>query len=341
MDIHFHLNKTVQEVIQVGLLITASLTGRIFYANNKFCEMFGYSRENLSAMTFPDLLYEGEDRDIWKRETDSKVVKFKSRDDSVIWGLMSSQWILDENENDRGVFYSISDITRRKIAEDQLKNSQKRLHYLSRKLIDAQEAERKRIAAELHDGISSNITAVRLMLERKIAESGHADHELESIVEMLKMISSDTRRISRNLHPSVLEDIGLVAAFTSVIREFNDLKSGLVLKPSISIDESKIPPGAKLTLFRTLQESLNNIIKHSHADTVDITCGLTNGHLQLIISDNGCGFDVDEVLNTKDQEKTGLGLLSMKERAEFSNGSFTIESEIGIGTRVCVAIPTR
>jgi len=85
-------------------------------------------------------------------------------------------------------------------------------------------------AMEPHDGIGSNITAVRLMLERKIAESGHTDHELDNIVAMLKTISSDTRQISRNLHPSVLEEI---------------------------------PHKAKLTIYRTAQESLNNIIKHS------------------------------------------------------------------------------
>ena len=337
MNIHFHLDKIVQEMIQVGLLITSASTGRILYTNTKLHDMFGYSREMLSTMTFSDLLCEGEDQDLWKRETDYNVVKFKTSDASVIWGLISSQEILDAKQHDRIHFYSISDITRRKHAEDRLKNSELRLRHLSKKLIDAQEEERKRISMELHDGIGSNITAVRLMLERKIAESGHTDHELDNIVDMLRRISSDTRQISRNLHPSVLEEIGVDAAFTAMIREFNELNPGLILNPRISIDEDKIPPKAKLTIYRTAQESLNNIIKHSHADRVDITCVLSDGFLQLTIIDNGCGFDVDETL---DNEKTGLGLVSMKERARICNGSLSIESEIGIGTRVYATIPS-
>lgn len=344
MDIQLFLNKAVQEIIQVGLLIADSSTGRIIYANYKLCEMFEYSRKDLVTITFSGLLWEGEDPEVWKRNSDSNVVKFKSRNGSIIWGLLSSQHLRDEAGNDIGIFYSIADITRRKIAEDRLQNSRKKLRFLSKKLIEAQEAERKRIAMELHDGVSSNITAVRLMLERKMGEVGHQDSELESITEMLRTISSDTRRISRNLHPSILEDIGLVAAFTSVIREMNSLKPDLVIRRRISIDEDKIKADVKLTLYRTLQEALNNIIKHSNADTVEIACRLADGSLRMEISDNGCGFDVDAALSNEDEEdnkEIGLGLLSMKERTEYCRGKLIIESEIGTGTRISVNIPTR
>lgn len=338
-DIEFHLLKAVQEAIQVGLLIVDSDSGRIVYANNKLCEMFEYSSRELMSMTFPRLLCEGEDPDVWKQKTDSNVIKFRNRSGNVIWGLMSSRWIYDEKQRDLGIFCSISDITPRKIAENQLKISQKKLKQLAKKLIDAQEAERKRISVELHDGIGSNITAVRLMLERKIAETGHADPELESLVDMLKTISTDTRRISRNLHPSILEDIGLNAAFTSVIREFEKLAPEIEIRHRISVNEHKMAGSAKLTLYRILQEALNNIIKHSGADTVDVVCEFTEGYLQLEISDNGCGFDAVKAMDNGDDEMSGLGLESMKERTDYCQGTFTIGSEIGRGTRLNVRIP--
>ena len=340
MDIQFYLQTAVQEVIQVGLVIADASDGCILYANRKASEFFGYSREDFKSMTFPDLLFDGEDPDIWKRETDSNVVKFKTRNASIFWGLMSSRPVSAKKGNDQGIFYSISDITRRKTAEDRLKKSQKKLHILSRALLNAQETERKRIAVELHDGISSNLTAVRLMLEQKIAEADCPDHGLETIVDKLRTISSDTRRISRNLHPSVLEDLGLVAGFRSVIREFNNIKPDLVINPDISIDEKKIAHGIKLTLYRILQESMNNIIKHSQADTVDIGCTFTDGHLWLTIHDNGCGFNVDEVINGEYDELKGIGLASIQQRAEYCNGSFHIESSPVNGTRITVKIPS-
>ncbi len=339
-EIDFYLLKAARETIQIGLMITGTETGRIHYVNSKLCEIFDYPVAALLEMKFSGLLYEGEDPDLWKHDISNNVIKFKSRKGALIWGLMSSRRIQDEPKgNEVGILYSISDITPRKIAENQLAQSQKKLRHLTKKLIDAQEAERKRIAVELHDGIGSNINAVRLMLERKVAKSGIRDQELAGIVDMLKNVSNDTRRISRNLHPSVLEDIGLVAAFQSIIREFNYLKPDILFRHQISIDEDRIDGSAKLTLYRILQEALNNIIRHSGADTVDITCGFNNGCVELEISDNGSGFDVDDVLYFEDTNIAGLGMLNMKERTEFCQGTFDVSSEINNGTRLCVSIP--
>ena len=339
-DIDFYLLKAVRETIQVGLIITGTKTGRINYVNSKSCEIFDYPEAALLEMKFSRLLCEGEDPNVWKHETNNNVIKFKPRNGSVIWGLMSSRKIQDKPKgNEVGILYSISDITPRKIAENQLARSQKKLRHLTKRLIDTQEAERKRISVELHDGIGSNINAVRLMLERKATEANQTDDELAGIVDILKTISADTRRISRNLHPSILEDIGLVAAFRSIIREFNYLKPDILFRHQISIDEDGIDGSAKLTLYRILQEALNNIIRHSGADTVDITCGFNNGSVELEISDNGCGFDVDRVLHFEDTNIAGLGMLNMKERTEFCRGAFDVSSEINNGTRLYVSIP--
>lgn len=338
-DVDFYLRKAVQETIQVGLMMTDPFSGNIFYVNDRLCELFGYSAEELLSMKFTRLLCKGENTDIWKYDAHGSVVKFRSRDGSVIWGLMSSNRLRDEKGNEQGVFYSISDITRRKIVEHQLQLSQKKLRLLTKKLLNAQEAERKRIAGELHDGIGSNVNAARLMLEKRIAEAGDKGSGFSGIVDMLKTISDDTRRISRNLHPSMVEDIGLVPALESIIKEYNFLQSGIVFHPAISIDENKIPGSVKLNIYRILQESLNNVIKHSGATTVDIKCHLKNGQLELSISDDGCGFDPDKILYNEDFEMTGLGMESMKERTEFCGGTLTIDSDMGSGARICVKIP--
>ncbi len=338
-DVDSCLSKAVQETIQVGLMISDPVSGNIIYVNNKLCELFGWSAGELLLMDFTRLLCEGEDSDIWKYTVDDKVIKFRSRNGSVIWGLMSSNRLRDKNGNEQGILYSITDITRRKHVEQQLQQSQKRLRLLTKKLIHAQEAVQKRIAGELHDGIGSNINAARLMLERRIAAAGDEDNSLLGIVDLLKTISADTRRISRNLHPSIIEDIGLIAAVNSIVREFSALQPDMVFHQNISFDEDQIRNSFKLNLYRILQEALNNIMKHSGAKTVDIQCRITGKTLELSISDDGCGFDPGRVLHNEDSDTTGLGMESMKERATFCNGSLTVESGVGRGSMICVKIP--
>ena len=213
------------------------------------------------------------------------------------------------------------------------------LQRLSYRLIDAQESERKRIARELHDGIATRIVAVKLMLEKKIEENGLTEHDFTSIVNVLKRISSDSQKISDRLHPSMLENIGLTAALLSTIREFEEQNSGMIFQRIISINEDGIEKKAQLNLYRILQESLNNIAKHSRADRVDIRCIHDSGCFLMEVSDNGCGFDVNRVLNIGYGNFTGLGVESMKQRAESCRGTFAIESEIGVGTRVSVIVP--
>jgi signal transduction histidine kinase len=214
-----------------------------------------------------------------------------------------------------------------------------KLRSFSYKLIDFQESERKRIAKELHDGIASNISAVRLMLERKIGENGLTNHNFLTIINALKCISSDSLRISDQLHPSILESIGLSAALKSIIKEFKEQNSGITFQNTISIKEEGIKKDVKLNLYRILQESLTNIVKHSRADRVDITCIHDNRCLLLEVSDNGCGFDVNRILRFENGDLTGLGMESMKLRAECCGGTFAIKSEAGVGTRVSVIVP--
>jgi PAS domain S-box-containing protein len=347
-EIEFYLLKAVQNTIQVALIISDTATGRMIYANDKSCDMFGYPSEDLMTMDFVQLLAKGEDAAIWKTETDSNVIRFRTQNNEELWGLMSSRRIHDEKGGDLGFFYSISDITPRKIAENALEKSRKKLHHLAKKLIAAQENERKRISVELHDGILSNITAARLLLENKAAENGYPDPELENITRMLKTISADTRRISRNLHPSVLDDIGLHAALHSVVREVRQLTPDILFRHRIAIDTDRITKSVQLALFRILQEALNNIIRHSNADTVDIVCDQPNGEIRLEIADNGCGFDAAKILNsdeendgqnTENPDAAGIGMKSMRERTELCGGTFTVDSKINAGTRICVRIP--
>ena len=338
MDMDVHLLRAIREAIPAAIMITSPAKQEFTYVNGRACTMFSYDPDDLIRLNPLKLLDTGESTDIWKRENDMRVVKFKTRSAHLIWGLMSSKRLIDGKGEAAGTFHSIFDITRRKKAEDLLKQSQFKMRHLSKKLIRAQEAERRRISVELHDGISSNIIAVRLMLENKLAEIGYED-EFADIIKTLKLISTDTRRISRNLHPSVLEDIGLVAALKTIISEFSRSKPDIEFLSRIRIDDIDIDAGIKLTLYRILQEALNNIIKHSRADRVEIVCESVDTRLELKISDNGCGFDVDSIFNVGEDLTTGLGIESMKERAEHYHGEFAIESTPGQGTQIFVRIP--
>jgi len=201
---------------------------------------------------------------------------------------------------------------------------------LSRQLIEAQETERKRIASELHDGIAQSIGAVKYRIEDNIAGLArrYPDMDLEifdGTLDEIKNLVGEVRRISRNLSPSILEDFGIQVALEWLCEEFNNQNSGLDINCSVSISEGETSELVKVAIYRVAQEALNNISKHSSATHVEASLEHTGEAIELIISDNGCGFETDQALRSYDG-KAGLGLGSMRERVEATGGTFSLKS---------------
>lgn len=234
-------------------------------------------------------------------------------------------------------------ITKRKQTEEALHRSEAELRRLSSHLLKAQEEERKRIARELHDGIGQSLSAIKFKVETALNEMGQENpgqvvKSLEAVVPVAQEAVEEVRRISRNLRPSILDDLGILATISWMCREVETIYSGIRIEKQIDIEEHDMPDSLKIIIYRVLQESFNNIAKHSQATLVRLSLKGADGKVELAIDDNGMGFDVEQVLSGE-QSKRGIGLAGMKERTELSGGSFSVESHKGAGTTVRASWP--
>jgi len=201
---------------------------------------------------------------------------------------------------------------------------------LSRQLIQAQEKERKRIASELHDGIAQTIGVVKYRIEDSVASLArrYPDMDLsifDGTVDEIKSLVDEVRRISSNLSPSMLEDFGIQVALEWLCKEFKNQNRGLEVGCSMRIGEGDTPELVKVAIYRVAQEALNNISKHSSATNVEASLVHSDSAVELVVADNGCGFEPNEAQRGYDG-KAGLGLRSMRERVEATGGTFTLES---------------
>ena len=217
-----------------------------------------------------------------------------------------------------------------------LKLAQESAHELSRKLMNAQEKERARLARELHDDLSQSLALLSIQLHSIASENGGKERfssQLGNITYQIDRLSSDVHRISHQLHPAKLEQLGLVSALRGFCREIGTAHE-------IKIDfhdeniPSMLPNDVSLCLYRVAQESLHNVVKHSGASNVTVDLAYADGEVRLSIADNGSGFDV-----TEQEKREGIGLISMKERLRVVDGGVTIDSTVGAGTKVVVTVP--
>ena len=249
------------------------------------------------------------------------------------WSL---QPLKDSNGVVDGLILSLIDRTESARARESLRKSEKQLRILSSKLLSAQEEERKRISRELHDSVGSSLSAIKLTLESAIdrASQNNLTHEsIEALVSMTQNAIDEARRMMNELRPSMLDDLGLVTTIGWFCKQFRTIYPTISVEENLDIEEQLIPADLKTAIFRIVQESFNNIAKYSKAEFVELSLEKRDNFIGLKIKDNGSGFDLNSV-QPKGDYKGGLGLASMKERAELLGGHFKIESKIGSGTTI-------
>jgi PAS domain S-box-containing protein len=205
---------------------------------------------------------------------------------------------------------------------------------LARRLMSAQEAERARVARELHDGIGQEIALLGIQMQRTATSAAAGPDSIyagmQKLCANLTAIGLHVSRLSHQLHSSELEYLGLSVAITKLCREFSDQYSIKVVCGCTSIP-AKLDNDMALTFLRVVQESLHNIAKHSGATEVHVEVTGASGELTLTVRDNGAGFDVQQ-----SKAAPGLGLISMRERVHLIGGEFAIDSAPGAGTRIWV-----
>lgn len=210
---------------------------------------------------------------------------------------------------------------------------------LLRKVISAQEEERKRVARELHDETSQSLTAVVMSLEAMLTARAAGDlrQRLTEIRGIAVSALDEVHRLLHDLRPSVLDDLGLTSAIRwCAERHLEPL--GIAVRCEFAGLEDRLPPETETALFRVVQEAITNIAKHAEAETVLIQGAARDGTVAIEIEDDGKGFDPERV--TQDRATgTGLGLTGMRERVELLGGTLTVESTPAQGTRIAFAVP--
>ncbi len=239
------------------------------------------------------------------------------------------------------VISHMEDITERKMAELKLLKSERQLRALSAQLISVEERQKKHISRELHDSIGQYLTAIKFSMENTLQQLvekqdiAKSVQLLESGKNLLKQTIEEVRRIMMDLRPSMLDDLGILSTISWFCREFQAVYGGVSVKQDIQVAEDDIPEPLKIIIYRILQEALNNAAKHSGGSTIAVSLKQVDGRLEFSVEDNGKGFDLKQVARNYDiPVMEGLGLLSMRERAELSGGTLRIKTEPGSGTAV-------
>jgi signal transduction histidine kinase len=206
---------------------------------------------------------------------------------------------------------------------------------LSRKLISAHEQERTRIARELHDDICQRLAMLSLRIDKvtKSDRSLSIAEQLDQIGQECSKLAGDVQALSHELHPSILDNLGLATAVKGYCREVSE-QNGVLVEFSGGTIPSSLPREVSLSLFRVVQEALRNAVKYSGQKHFEVRLQIISGQLELEVSDRGVGFDA-----TKTKNGGGLGLVSMAERIHQVNGSFRIDSQPNVGTRICARVP--
>jgi len=275
-----------------------------------------------------------------KREQESFLIK--RRNDLEI-RIKDSNKTLERADNLIGhvgiaLGYLSSDL---KGVGEELDNLQQK-QFLGLRIIEAQEEERKRVAREIHDGPAQSMSNIVInaeicekLLDKNIDE---AKKELQNLKKVTRDSLQEVRKIIYNLRPMALDDLGLLPTLERYVISFKeDTKINVVLK-SRNVNED-LKPIISLTVFRIVQEALNNILKHSKSKSACVTLERTDQNLRINIIDYGIGFNTKDIRMTNSDLAGGFGIFSMKERVALLEGEFEVESEIGNGTKIKVFIP--
>jgi signal transduction histidine kinase len=235
-------------------------------------------------------------------------------------------------------------------AFDEIARQQRALDLLSARMIGAQEDERRRIARDLHDGVSQALSGIKLMLERlqkrigaPVGAAGEGGPPLDPAKELARAAQAlgdtvrEIRRLCMDLRPLQLDHLGFAATVRWYAKAFAE-RTGIAVSIAIGEDIPVLTPEMEINLYRIVQEALSNVSRHARARRAEVRVSSAGGRLEVLVADDGCGFDPARVERREDRER-GMGILTMGERAHLLGGEVRIRSREGRGTRVEVSVP--
>jgi PAS domain S-box-containing protein len=323
----------------VGMVVVAP-EGRFLTANKAFCDCLGYTEEELCNKTVQSVTLP-EDWPAFSKKLSEALTEERGfqwlqkrcihKGGRIVW-TESSATLIRGREHLKTAQYLVAqvlDITQRKLAEAALAN-------VSRKLIEAQEQERTRIARELHDDIGQRLALLAIELEQLQQNPPNLSEVRSRMGKLWKQtseIATDIQSLSHELHSSRLEYVGVAAAMRGFCQEFGEQQK-VEIDFKIRDLPTPLSPDISLCLFRVLQEALHNSAKHSGVRRFEVQLWGMSGEIHLTVGDSGSGFDREAAKTSR-----GLGLISMEERLKLVKGTLSIESQLKRGTTIHARVP--
>lgn len=333
-----HAYRMLIESMNEGAL-TLTADAVILYANECFAKMVQRPLEQVLGSSFHRLLSLADQaalRPLLKRTTKSgsKIqVLLHAGGGSQTPVQISIRPLARDDFKHAPVGMVVTDMT-------QARRTEELLRALTHRVVQVQEAERGSVALELHDHVTQQLCAVlfrsQALADKLSARDGPLKQEAAKLREMLGETASEVERISRNLRPGVLDQLGLIAVLRATSAEFAK-RTGVSVKLACTELSAPLPADTELSLYRIFQEALKNVEKHARARNVTVQLTKQGDIAQLKIEDDGIGFD-QAVLSAGRKGKGGLGLLGMRERASYVGGALTVKSVRGAGTQIEVDV---
>lgn len=323
---------------------------RFVTVNDVMCEYTGYSEEELLSMA-PDEILSEEGKALFTERVklvtagfnlpESVEYKILTRVGGELWVALNTKPVY-ENGRVKGATVVVHDITERRKVEQALRESRERMRALSAELMQAQEKERKRISRELHDELGQSMAIlkhrVRSIGKSLHSESAETERDIGAAVKLIDRIIEKVRKISTDLNPSLLDDLGLSPALRCLAENFIE---ECRVPVSLEIDDmdALVSKEAARNIYRICQEALTNIMKHAGANRVRMKAAVGEKSLSILIQDDGKGFDLHAPGKGAGTQR-GLGLAVMQERANLEGGTLQIDSDgEGGGTKIVLTIP--
>lgn len=334
------------------------LDGRWLRINRKLCEIVGYTRDELLQMTFQEITYPEDlekDMDYVKELLEGKTQRYSMekryirKDGSLVWVNLTASLLRNAEEKPLYFISVIEDISARKQMEEALARSYNELEsqvaqrtsalrMLSNRLMQLQDEERRRIARELHDSVGQYLTAIAINLDLMSRPEGQNRAAL--VAESRQLLNhslSEIRTLSHLLHPPLLDETGLASAAQWYVEGFAQ-RSGIAVEVDLP-QLDRLPTNIEMMLFRVLQESLNNIHRHSESTRAQVRIRLEGERVILEVRDFGHGIQAERLERfRKSGTGVGVGLAGIRERVSELGGELQILSDPG-GTLVKVSVP--
>ncbi len=319
---------------------------RFIKANATLCQMFGYTEEEFTKLKVFDLTFPD---DIDSHEKDAKrlfegeipyckaEIRYIKKNNEIFWTSRTATAIRNEKGTFLYFLIMVEDITNRQKMEEELRRSHEKLRNLSTYLQQAREEERRHIAREIHDELGQMLTALKMdfsWISKKLPKDQNLLLEkINSIDGLIDMSIQSVQRISSELRPGLLDDLGITSAIEWQANEFQN-RAGIQCKLTLDPEDIILERDLSTAIFRIFQETLTNVARHANATKVKVDFKEKDGTVTLIVRDNGRGITEEQISDPK-----SLGLIGMRERLHPLGGSSKIKGVKGKGTIITVSIP--